>query len=91
MSEQVEARHILIEDAVRAETLHQKILDGFDFAELARDHSKCPSGQQGGNLGTFGRGVMVPDFENVAFNLPVGSVSMPFQTPFGWHIVERTG
>lgn len=90
MTEQVEARHILIEDPIRAETIHQKILDGFDFADLARDHSKCPSGQQGGNLGKFGRGVMVPDFENVTFNLPVGGLSMPFQTQFGYHIVQRT-
>lgn len=91
MNDSVEARHILVENEVRAETLHQKVLDGFDFGELAKSHSKCPSGQQGGSLGTFGRGVMVPEFEQVAFALPVGGMSLPFQTAFGWHIVQRTG
>jgi peptidyl-prolyl cis-trans isomerase C len=88
--DKVRARHILVEDAVRAETLHQKVLDGFDFGELAKLHSKCPSGQQGGDLGEFGRGQMVKPFEDAAFGLQVGGLSMPVQTQFGYHIVQRT-
>ena len=88
--DKVRARHILVEDAVRAETLHQKILDGFDFAELAKTHSKCPSGQQGGDLGEFGRGQMVKPFEDAAFGLNVGEISQLVETQFGHHIVQRT-
>lgn len=86
----VSARHILVDDLVRAETIHQKIIDGFDFADLAKDHSKCPSSQQGGNLGEFGRGQMVQPFEEAAFNLPVGGLSHPVQTQFGYHVIQRT-
>jgi peptidyl-prolyl cis-trans isomerase C len=86
----VRARHILINDKVRAETLHQKILDGFDFAKLAEDHSTCPSRAQGGDLGQFGRGQMVKPFEDAAFGLDIGGLSQPVQTQFGWHIIERT-
>lgn len=86
----VRARHILINDKVRAETLHQKIIDGFDFAELAESHSTCPSRAQGGDLGEFGRGMMVKPFEDAAFGLEVGGLSQPVQTQFGWHIIQRT-
>jgi peptidyl-prolyl cis-trans isomerase C len=88
--DRVRARHILVEDAVRAEILHQKVIDGFDFGELARDHSKCPSGKQGGDLGEFGRGQMVQPFEEATFSLPVGGLSQPVQTQFGYHIIQRT-
>ena len=87
----IRARHILINDPVRAETVHQKVIDGFDFAELARDFSACPSRQNGGDLGEFGRGMMVREFEEAAYALPVGGLSQPVQTQFGWHIIQRTG
>jgi peptidyl-prolyl cis-trans isomerase C len=88
--ERVRARHILINDKVRAETLHQKVIDGFDFAELAKDHSTCPSKANGGDLGEFGRGQMVKPFEDAAFGLQVGELSQPVETQFGWHIIHRT-
>jgi peptidyl-prolyl cis-trans isomerase C len=88
--ERVRARHILINDKDRAETLHQKVIDGFDFAELAKDHSTCPSKANGGDLGEFGRGQMVKPFEDAAFGLQVGELSQPVETQFGWHIIHRT-
>ena len=87
----IRARHILINDKVRAETVHQKIIDGFDFAELAENHSACPSRAQGGDLGQFGRGQMVKPFEDAAFGLEIGELSYPVQTQFGYHIIQRTG
>ena len=63
---------------------------GGDFADLAAEHSDCPSGQQGGRLGTFGRGQMVPTFDEAAFGLDVGEVSGIVETPFGYHVVYRT-
>ena len=88
---QVSASHILVEDLNTAVTLKQKIAGGESFADLARSHSRCPSGQNGGSLGTFGRGQMVPTFEQASFNLPIGEISEPVQTQFGWHLIHRTG
>ena len=84
------ARHILVDDLVRAETIHQKIIDGFNFADLAKDHSKCPSKALGGDLGEFARGQMVKPFEDAAFGLEIGGLSQPVQTQFGYHIIQRT-
>jgi parvulin-like peptidyl-prolyl isomerase len=64
---------------------------GGDFAGLARQHSDCPSGRQGGDLGNFGRGQMVGAFEQAAFGLEVGGTSGVVETPFGYHIIRRTG
>ena len=90
MTTQVSARHILVESQEFAQDLINQINEGADFGELAQAHSKCPSGKQGGNLGTFGRGQMVQPFENVSFDLPVGGLSAPVQTQFGYHIINRT-
>lgn len=88
---QVTARHILVGTLEEAQSLSSLIGEGVDFAELAKTHSKCPSGQQsGGGLGTFGRGQMVQPFEDVSFGLPVGGLSEPVQTQFGYHIINRT-
>jgi parvulin-like peptidyl-prolyl isomerase len=73
------------------EDLAKQIGDGADFAELARTHSDCPSGRKGGDLGTFGRGQMVPAFENAAFSMDVGQVSGVIETEFGYHLIKRTG
>lgn len=87
---QVTASHILVSDLHTAQRLREKIVEGFDFAEVARTHSACPSKQQGGNLGSFGAGAMVKPFEDAAFALDVGGLSEPVQTQFGWHLIKRT-
>ena len=87
--EEVRARHILVESKDKARELFEKILHGGDFAALAREHSKDPgSKDQGGELGFFSRGQMVPQFEEAAFKLKAGEVGEPFETQFGWHIVK---
>ena len=86
----IQAKHILVETEEQANDLYNKIVnEGKDFGELAAANSKCPSGQNGGNLGNFGRGQMVKPFEDAAFALAVGSISEPVQTQFGWHIIRR--
>jgi parvulin-like peptidyl-prolyl isomerase len=67
-----------------------KIKAGESFADLAQAHSDCPSGRSGGDLGKFGRGQMVGAFEESAFGLPVGGTSGIVETPFGYHIIQRT-
>jgi peptidyl-prolyl cis-trans isomerase C len=87
--EEVRARHILVESKDKARELFQKILHGADFAGLAKEHSKDPgSKDQGGELGFFSRGQMVPQFEDAAFKLKPGEIGEPFETQFGWHIVK---
>ncbi len=87
---QASARHILVETQEQCEDLKKQIAGGADFAELAQQHSKCPSGQQGGDLGTFSPGQMVKEFDEVVFSAPVGEVQGPVQTQFGFHLVEVT-
>ena len=86
--EQVTASHILVETKGAAQEIIAKLNDGGDFAALAKESSTGPSGPNGGALGTFGRGQMVPVFETAAFSMPVGSFSAePVQTQFGWHVI----
>lgn len=89
-STEVRARHILVEDEALARRLIEEIDGGADFAELARTHSKDPgSGAEGGDLGYFGRGQMVPAFEAAAFALAPGEVTEePVQSRFGWHVIK---
>jgi len=87
---QAAARHILVETQEQCEDLKKQIAGGADFAELAQQHSKCPSGAQGGDLGTFSPGQMVKEFDEVVFSAPVGEVQGPVQTQFGFHLVEVT-
>ena len=84
------ARHILVATEADCADLKQQIADGADFGELAKVHSKCPSGAQGGALGTFGPGQMVKEFDDVVFSAPVGEVQGPVKTQFGFHLVEVT-
>jgi peptidyl-prolyl cis-trans isomerase C len=87
--EEVSARHILVESKDKARDLYEKLAHGSDFAQLAKEHSKDPgSKEQGGQLGFFTRGQMVPQFEEAAFKLGKGEVGEPFQSQFGWHIVR---
>ena len=84
------ARHILVDDESFCEELKGKIESGTDFAEMARAHSTCPSGQRGGELGTFGRGQMVQEFDTVVFSAPLNEVQGPIRTQFGYHLIEIT-
>ncbi|MCB9254238.1 MAG: peptidyl-prolyl cis-trans isomerase [Bdellovibrionaceae bacterium] len=86
----IKARHILVEQEFEAKDLLKKIKeDGASFEDLAREHSKCPSGRQGGDLGSFGKGQMVREFETAAFALQEGEVSEPVRTQFGYHLIQR--
>ena len=89
---QVRASHILVDKHSQAQALISRIAEGEDFAKIARDYSTCPSKKKGGDLGFFGKGQMVPEFEKAAFNLNVGAMTMdPVKTKFGYHIIKRTG
>ena len=84
------ARHILVETKEACESLKTQIEAGADFAEIAREHSQCPSSEKGGELGEFSPGQMVPEFDEVVFRDEVGKVHGPIQTQFGFHLVEIT-
>jgi peptidyl-prolyl cis-trans isomerase C len=87
--QEVRARHILVDSKDKAREVYEKLAHGSDFVRLAKEYSKDPgSKDQGGDLGFFGRGQMVPQFEEVAFRLKKGEVSEPFESQFGWHIVR---
>ncbi len=86
----ISAQHILIDHEYEAQDLVKKLEAGDSFEDLARDFSKCPSGKQGGDLGEFGKGMMVKPFEDVAFGLEVGAVSVAVKTQFGYHLIKRT-
>ncbi|MCB0379188.1 MAG: peptidylprolyl isomerase [Bdellovibrionales bacterium] len=86
----IAASHILVEQKFEAEDLLKKLGEGESFADLAKKFSKCPSGQNGGQLGEFGKGQMVLPFEQAAFGLDVDQVSEPVQTQFGYHLILRT-
>lgn len=106
MTDRIRASHILLmhedsEDSSSARSrmdahaeisdLKRQLGEGADFAELARENSDCPSGAGGGDLGQFGRGMMVPEFEEAAFALKLGEVSDVIETDFGFHLIVRTG
>lgn len=74
----------------KIEDLKKQLDEGADFAELAKANSDCPSGQKGGELGSFGHGQMVPEFEAVAFDQEIGSVSDVIETQFGYHLIKVT-
>ncbi len=82
------ARHILVPTEQVCLELKAKIEAGADFADCARNFSKCPSGREGGNLGEFSPGQMVKEFDEVVFNGEVGKVHGPIKTQFGYHLVE---
>ena len=84
----VHAEHILVKTAAEAQQIKKDIDNGGSFEYYARAYSLCPSGRNGGGLGYFGRGQMVPEFEKAAFNTPVGEVSNPVYTQFGWHLIK---
>lgn len=85
-----QARHILVKTEAECSKLKKDIESGASFADLAKKHSSCPSGREGGNLGEFGPGQMVPEFDTVVFSAPVGTVQGPVKTQFGFHLIEVT-
>jgi peptidyl-prolyl cis-trans isomerase C len=87
---QASARHILVATEEACNFLKMEIENGADFATLAAQHSTCPSGKKGGELGQFGPGQMVPEFDRVVFNEAVGVVHGPVKTQFGYHLLEVT-
>jgi len=91
MSTKVKASHILVEKQSQALKVLEELKEGADFRELAKKYSTCPSGKKGGDLGQFGRGQMVREFEQAVFALKTGQVSEPVKTQFGYHIIKRTG
>ena len=84
------ARHILVESEDECNKLKTEIDSGTDFAEVAKEHSKCPSGRQGGDLGEFGQGQMVKEFDDVVFSADLNTVQGPVKTQFGYHLIEIT-
>jgi peptidyl-prolyl cis-trans isomerase C len=84
------ARHILVASQEECEKLKTQIEGGADFAALASEHSQCPSGKSGGDLGEFGPGMMVKEFDDVVFSAEVGKVHGPVKTQFGFHLIEIT-
>lgn len=90
MSE-VRASHILVKTEQEAKDLYDEIISGkTDFADAAKEKSLCPSGRAGGDLGYFGKGMMVKPFEDACFSMEVGEVSKPVETQFGWHLIQLT-
>ena len=87
---QATARHILVSTEEECSQLKAQIEGGADFGELAAAHSQCPSGKEGGDLGEFGPGMMVPEFDKVVFGAEIGTVQGPVQTQFGFHLLEVT-
>ena len=82
------ARHILVATEDKANDLGAQIDGGANFGDMARKHSSCPSGAQGGDLGEFSPGQMVPEFDVVIWNEEVGEVHGPVKTAFGYHLIE---
>ncbi len=84
------ARHILVATESECAALKSQIDGGEEFTDLAKKHSQCPSGKQGGDLGEFGPGMMVPEFDKVVFSADVMSVEGPVKTQFGYHLLQVT-
>lgn len=86
--ETISAKHILVSDIEEANSIKKELdNNSISFEEAAKKYSTCPSKEQGGDLGKFGRGMMVPEFEKAAFELEIGEVSEPVKTQFGYHII----
>jgi len=85
------ASHILVKDRALADDICRRVKKGADFRALAREFSTCPSKNKGGDLGWFGPGKMVRPFEEAVKRLSHGAISSPVRTPFGWHVIKKTG
>ncbi len=89
MVDKVHCAHILVKTEQEAKLISDQLNKGGNFSQIAMEKSLCPSGKRGGDLGTFGRGKMVREFEQAAFALQKGQISQPVKTEFGWHIIKR--
>ena len=89
MSNKVHCAHILVKTEKEVNAVLERLKKGEKFSAIAKDVSLCPSKKRGGDLGTFGRGQMVKEFENVAFVLDKGQISGIVKTQFGYHIIKR--
>ncbi|MGA2783254.1 MAG: peptidylprolyl isomerase [Candidatus Bathyarchaeia archaeon] len=89
MPNEVHCAHILVKTEKEAKTVMERLKGGEKFSNIAKEVSLCPSGKRGGDLGTFGRGKMVKEFEQAAFSLEKGQNSPIVKTQFGYHIVRR--
>ncbi len=87
---QAKASHILVDTEEQAKEIKAEIEGGLSFEEAAGKYSKCPSNAKGGDLGFFGQGQMVPEFETAVFDMEVGQMSAPVQTQFGFHLIKKT-
>lgn len=87
---QASARHILVDSEAKCQQLKDEIEGGRDFADVARENSSCPSGKQGGDLGSFRPGQMVREFDEVVFSGDLNKVHGPVKTQFGYHLLEIT-
>ena len=86
--ETASAKHILVDTLEEIKKIQLEITNGMPFEDAAKKYSKCPSAPQGGSLGSFTRGRMVPEFEKAAFELQVGEISEPVKTQFGYHLIQ---
>ena len=89
MGNKIKCSHILVEKQSQAIQLLEEIKKGKKFGAVAREVSTCPSSKKDGDLGYFTKGMMVKEFEDVAFNLQVGEMSPPVKTQFGYHLIKR--
>lgn len=87
---QASARHLLVPTEEQCEALKKEIEGGAKFADVAKKNSSCPSSASGGDLGSFGPGQMVPEFDKVVFSAPLNTVQGPVKTQFGYHLLEVT-
>ena len=89
MSDKIHCAHILVKTETEAKAILKRLNEGEKFANVAKQVSLCPSAKRGGDLGNFGRGVMVKEFETAAFALGKGENSLPIKTKFGYHVIRR--
>ena len=87
--DKVRCAHILVKTEQEAREIIDQLNRGVSFSKLAMEKSLCGSARKGGDLGVFGRGRMVREFENAAFSLQKGEISQPIKTQFGWHVIKR--
>ena len=89
MPDTIHCAHILVKSEKEAQAAMERLKNGEKFANVAKEISLCPSAKRGGDLGTFGRGKMVREFEQAAFALQKGQISPIVKTKFGYHILRR--